>query len=257
MSASTSNETLIGWANTLGLDGLAMRLQAAAETEVLTPLAMFMDADWVVKAVMLSLLAASALAWAIWAGKLIQIGVANRRLRRDYKALDGRGRLGAPLRKGAVQVMQAAAEAERIASRGLPAEGIKERCALDLSRIEAGAARTMQSGATVIGSIGATAPFIGLFGTVWGIMNSFVGIAQSGTTNLSVVAPGIAEALLATAIGLVAAIPAVILYNHLTRLIGGYRTGCGYAGALVLRTLSRDLDRDAESAKPDLHLAAE
>ena len=125
---------------------------------------------------------------------------------------------------------------------------------------EAGATRGMQSGVMILGSIGSTAPFIGLFGTVWGIMNSFVGIAESGTTNLSVVAPGIAEALLATAIGLVAAIPAVLLYNHLTRVIGGYRARLADAVALVERTLSRDLDRAAVRPDPcvtPLHLVAE
>ena len=126
--------------------------------------------------------------------------------------------------------------------------GIKERVASELSRIETGAARAMQSGAMILGSIGSTAPFIGLFGTVWGIMNSFIGIAESGSTSLTVVAPGIAEALLATAIGLVAAIPAVLLYNHITRVVTGYRARVGDAAALVERCLSRDLDRAERTA---------
>lgn len=257
MATSHSNEVLIGWANTLGLDGIAAQMTAATQSEVLTPLAMFMDADWIVKGVMLALLAASVACWAIWLGKLIQIGLANRQMARDFKKLSDHGRLGAELGRGPVAIMQAAAMLERQASVNLPPAGIKERCALDLTRIEVGAARAMQSGATIIGSIGSTAPFIGLFGTVWGIMNAFISISQSGTTNLSVVAPGIAEALLATAIGLVAAIPAVILYNHLTRTIGGYRTRLADAAALTLKTLSRDLDRDACGTQPDLRLAAE
>jgi biopolymer transport protein ExbB len=116
----------------------------------------------------------------------------------------------------------------------------------------------MQSGVTAVGSIGSTAPFVGLFGTVWGIMNAFVGIAESGSSNLAVVAPGIAEALMATALGLVAAIPAVLLYNHLTRAVGGYRAALTDAAALVERTLSRDLDRArlAPTVK-SLHLVAE
>src|SRR3546814_1624005 len=81
----------------------------------------------------------------------------------------------------------------------------------------------MIKGTGLLATIGATAPFVGLFGTVWGIMNSFIGIAASKTTNLAVVAPGIAEALLATALGLVAAIPAVVIYNHFSRQIGAYR----------------------------------
>ena len=142
-----------------------------------------------------------------------------------------------------MRAMVRAALAEIAISDGLNKAGIKERVASELSRIEAGAARSMQSGAMVLGSIGSTAPFIGLFGTVWGIMNSFIGIAESGSTSLTVVAPGIAEALLATAIGLVAAIPAVLLYNHITRVVTGYRARVGDAAALVERCLSRDLDR--------------
>ena len=101
----------------------------------------------------------------------------------------------------------------------------------------------MSRGTGVLATIGATAPFVGLFGTVWGIMNSFIGISKSQTTNLAVVAPGIAEALLATAFGLVAAIPAVIIYNHFTRSIAGYKSLVADASALVMRLLSRDLDR--------------
>lgn len=251
LSPSAANETLIGWVEGLGLSGLAERLRAAAETEVLTPLAMFMDADWVVKSVMLGLGAASVLVWAIWAGKLVQLAVVGARLRRDYGRLARHGRLGASLSgAGALGRMQKAALEERAASAGLGAHGIKERTAIDLVRIEAGAARAIQSGVTVIGTVGSTAPFIGLFGTVWGIMNAFVGIAASGTTNLSVVAPGIAEALLATAIGLVAAIPAVLLYNHLSRAVAGYRVKLADAAALVERTLSRDLDRAGADAAP-------
>jgi biopolymer transport protein ExbB len=101
----------------------------------------------------------------------------------------------------------------------------------------------MNKGTGVLATIGATAPFVGLFGTVWGIMNSFIGISKAQTTNLAVVAPGIAEALLATAIGLFAAIPAVVIYNQFTRSIGRYRALVGDASAEVLRLVSRDLDR--------------
>ncbi|MCK9910116.1 MotA/TolQ/ExbB proton channel family protein, partial [Microbacteriaceae bacterium K1510] len=93
---------------------------------------------------------------------------------------------------------------------------------------------------------------IGLFGTVWGIMNSFIGISEAQTTNLAIVAPGIAEALLATAFGLVAAIPAVIIYNHFARAIGGYKALIGDAGVLVLGLASRDFDR---GVRPELRAA--
>jgi biopolymer transport protein ExbB len=100
-------------------------------------------------------------------------------------------------------------------------------------------------GTGVLATIGATAPFVGLFGTVWGIMNSFIGISKSHTTNLAVVAPGIAEALLATAFGLAAAIPAVVIYNIFARSIAGYRALLGDAAAEVLRLVSRDPGRQA------------
>ena len=103
----------------------------------------------------------------------------------------------------------------------------------------------MIRGTGILATIGATAPFVGLFGTVWGIMNSFIGISKSHTTNLAVVAPGIAEALLATALGLVAAIPAVVMYNMFSRWIAGYRALHADAAAEVLRLVSRDLDRGA------------
>jgi biopolymer transport protein ExbB len=152
----------------------------------------------------------------------------------------------------------AAAQTEVAASVDLNPAGIKDRVASVLTRIEAGAARKAQAGVAVLGSVGATAPFIGLFGTVWGIMNSFIGIAESGTTNLSVVAPGIAEALLATAIGLVAAIPAVLFYNHLSRVLSAHRARLTDAVALVERSLSRDMDRKAAAPMhPHLHFVAE
>lgn len=255
---SPGDDALIVFLDRVGLDAFAEAFRVAAGSEVLTPLSMFARADIVVKGVMLGLLAASVLAWAIWAGKLWHLARARRSLGRDYRALASAGRLGVALRPGLLARMQAAAQAEMRASEGLPDAGVKARVAIDLARIEAGAARAMQSGVTAVGSVGSTAPFVGLFGTVWGIMNAFVGIAESGSSSLAVVAPGIAEALMATALGLVAAIPAVLLYNHLTRALGGYRAALADAAALVERTLSRDLDR-AGLAPPvtPLHLVAE
>ena len=142
-----------------------------------------------------------------------------------------------------VAALVAAARDEVERSAALPAEGVRERAAIALQRVEARAARVMGRGTGILASIGATAPFVGLFGTVWGIMNSFVGIGQAHSSSLAVVAPGIAEALLATAVGLVAAIPAVVIFNGFSRAIGGYRALLGDASAEVLRHLSRDLDR--------------
>src|SRR5208282_863791 len=106
--------------------------------------------------------------------------------------------------------------------------------------IEMAVGRKISRGTGVLATIGSTAPFVGLFGTVWGIMNSFIGISRAQTTNLAVVAPGIAEALLATAFGLVAAIPAVVIYNVFARSIAGYRLVLADASAELLRLVSRD-----------------
>ncbi|WP_284198655.1 tonB-system energizer ExbB, partial [Azospirillum oryzae] len=124
-------------------------------------------------------------------------------------------------------------------------DGLMDRAASRLERIESAAGRRMARGTGILATIGSTGPFIGLFGTVWGIMTSFIGISKAQTTNLAVVAPGIAEALLATAIGLVAAIPAVVVYNACSRAIGGHKAQLTDASAAVLRLLSRDIDRHA------------
>ena len=246
-----ADDALIAFLSRAGLSGLADALRAAAVSERLTPLSMFAHADALVQAVMLGLLAASVLVWALWVGKLIQLSLSRQRLAHDYHLLARHGRLAVDLPPGRLLArMQSVALAEMRASAGLPEAGIKLRVGNELARIEAGAARAMQAGVTLIGSVGATAPFIGLFGTVWGIMNAFVGIAQSGSTSLAVVAPGIAEALMATALGLVAAIPAVLLYNHLTRVLGSHRAAVADATALLERTLSRDLDRARQACAP-------
>jgi biopolymer transport protein ExbB len=139
------------------------------------------------------------------------------------------------------------------ASFGASSSGIKERVLSRVERIEAGSRQRMARGTGILATIGATAPFVGLFGTVWGIMNSFIGISQSQTTNLAVVAPGIAEALLATAIGLIAAIPAVVIYNLFARGASSFRALVADTSAAVLRLLSRDL----EHAPQRLRAAAE
>lgn len=133
-------------------------------------------------------------------------------------------------------------------------EGIKERTGFRLERRVAAVGRHMGRG-NGYGDYRRYLPFVGLFGTVWGIMNSFIGIAQTQTTNLAVVAPGIAEALLATAIGLVAAIPAVVIYNIFARMIGSYKATLGDVAAQVLLLQSRDLDLNASAVKP-VHAAS-
>ena len=120
-------------------------------------------------------------------------------------------------------------------------------------RVERGVAavgRHMGRGNGYLDPIGDSWTFVGLFGNVWGIMKSFSGIDQTQTTNLEVVAPSIAEALLATAIGLFAAIPAVVIYNIFARMIGSYKASLGDVAAQVLLLQSRDLDLSASGVKP-------
>ena len=224
----------------------------------LSPWGMFMQADMVVKAVMVGLAFASLLTWTVWLAKGVQLTGAKRNARSATRKLSGAESLAEASRQinagwtrnGRVADLVNAALQELQRSTDLSAEGIKERLAIALSRIEAKASRDMARATGLLATIGATAPFVGLFGTVWGIMNSFIGISQSKTTNLAVVAPGIAEALLATAIGLVAAIPAVIIYNVFARAIAGYRALLSDASGEVLQHMSRDLERQEKGIAP-------
>jgi biopolymer transport protein ExbB len=215
----------------------------------LSPWGMFLSAVPTVKIVMVGLAFASLVTWTVWLAKTIELWNARRLARRGLEVLASVSSLRAAKELAQTRspvarfVAAAAGEADR--SDGLAPEGVKDRAAILLSRIEAQAGRAIARGAGVLATIGATAPFVGLFGTVWGIMDSFIGISKTNTTNLAVVAPGIAEALLATAMGLFAAIPAVVMYNAFARAITGYRAQLGDAAAEVLRHLSRDLDRDA------------
>ena len=202
---------------------------------------MFKAADWIVQGVMIGLVVASVLTWTVFVAKSLELMVAVRRQRRLLAAIDN-----APsLDKAPSSDLVAAAQAEQRLSVDTvdDRDGLKERVASRLERLEASAGRRMLKGTGVLATIGSTAPFVGLFGTVWGIMNSFIGISRSQTTNLAVVAPGIAEALLATALGLAAAIPAVVIYNHFARQVAGYRALVGDTSAAVLRLVSRDLGR--------------
>jgi biopolymer transport protein ExbB len=216
----------------------------------LSPWGMFMAADIVVKAVMVGLAFASVLTWTIWLAKAVELLLARRRLAEAIQAL-GKARNWAEARglqdgNDAASKLVAGADLElRQSADAMSPDGVKERIGSRLERLEAAAGRQMIRGTGILATIGATAPFVGLFGTVWGIMNSFIGISKSHTTNLAVVAPGIAEALLATALGLVAAIPAVVMYNMFSRWIAGYRALHADASAEILRLISRDLDRGA------------
>ena len=215
----------------------------------LSPWVMFMSADVIVKAVMIGLAFASLMTWTVLIAKSIELSVASTKLRSALKKIaesrslaEAQMALGA--REGILPSFLAAALREARMSAGLSSDsGIKERAASSFQEIVRAEARRIRIGMGVLATIGSTSPFVGLFGTVWGIMNSFIGISKSQTTNLAVVAPGIAEALLATAIGLVAAIPAVIIYNHFSRVTKSYLELVSRASGAAGRLLSRDLDR--------------
>jgi biopolymer transport protein ExbB len=219
----------------------------AALPRDLSPVGMFMSADVVVKAVMIGLVAASVATWTIWLAKTIEIFIAKRRVRAALSALASARSLADVGFSGAANpandFVTAAMAEMRLSADAPDKDGLKERIASRLERLEAACSRRISRGTGILATIGATAPFIGLFGTVWGIMNSFIGISKSHTTNLAVVAPGIAEALLATAFGLAAAIPAVVIYNMFSRSTATYRAQLGDTSAEVLRLVSRDFDR--------------
>lgn len=214
----------------------------------LSPWGMFMGADIVVKLVMIGLAFASLITWTICVAKLLELRHETRRAKKRIKVLGNDISLAEAERdarsgKDAVSKLVQSAAAEAALSDTMNDEGFKERVELRLSRVEAAMSRRISRGTGMLATIGATAPFVGLFGTVWGIMNSFIGISEAHTTNLAVVAPGIAEALLATAMGLIAAIPAVVIYNHLVRMITAYRALLGDATAQVMLLISRDQGR--------------
>ncbi|WP_068827596.1 tonB-system energizer ExbB [Pseudomonas sp. BMS12] len=217
----------------------------------LSPMGMYRNADMVVKSVMIGLVLASILTWTVWIAKGLELIIARRRLQREVPELKAARNLAQAAEQARAKhsfssvLIEDARDELRLSAGSQEKEGIKERVSFRLERLVAASGRSMSQGTGVLATIGSTAPFVGLFGTVWGIMNSFIGIAKSQTTNLAVVAPGIAEALLATALGLVAAIPAVIIYNVFARSIAGYRAQVADASAQVLLLVSRDLDLPA------------
>ncbi|CDL83343.1 tonB-system energizer ExbB [Xenorhabdus szentirmaii] len=211
---------------------------------------MYQNADAVVKSVMVGLVIASVITWALLFSKGAELLMARRRLRKEQLALvevanlDAAIKIAADFDKQSVsRLLLSEVQSERALSvESTDKDGTKERASFRMERAVAAISRHMGRGNGYLATIGAISPFVGLFGTVWGIMNSFIGIAHSQTTNLAVVAPGIAEALLATALGLVAAIPAVVIYNVFARVISSYRGQVGDMAAQAILLLGRDLD---------------
>jgi biopolymer transport protein ExbB len=252
-AGATVSTTQPGVAATTAPADNVMAAADAKSTKVtlreLSPWSMFLSADIIVKAVMIGLAFASLVTWTIFIAKMGELTLVQRGLRSALgKIKDSRSLAEAQFALGSsgtiLSSLLAAAMREARLSAGISSDaGVKERAASSFAEIVRAEARRIRLGMGVLATIGATSPFVGLFGTVWGIMNSFIGISKSQTTNLAVVAPGIAEALLATAFGLVAAIPAVIIYNHFSRLTKGYLELVGRSSGAAGRLLSRDLDR--------------
>jgi biopolymer transport protein ExbB len=209
---------------------------------------------------MIGLLVASIFTWVILIIKMMEFGGLNSKTNRFLESFRG-ARSIADMRKIATSDefdgnpladMAAAATEEVELSRqaGLSVTGehrdaAMARASTAVAAVQSGLAGRLSGGQQFLASTGSTAPFVGLFGTVYGVMNSFIGIAESNTTNLAVVAPGIAEALLATGIGLFAAIPAVIFYNYFNTRISAYGTRSDGFAAELLNAISRQLDKGA------------
>lgn len=227
----------------------------------LSPWSMFLNADLFVKAVMTTLALASVATWTVFLAKLYELFRARKNLEGALVRIagarslaDARGELGEG--PGVVAALLQAAAREWALS-GEAAKNLEARAASHFQEIAKDEAARARHGTAVLATVGAIAPFVGLLGTVWGIMNSFIGISKAQTTNLAVVAPGIAEALLATAIGLVAAIPAVVFYNAVSRAAKTYLESVQRASGVAARLLSRDLDRAHHGAGANLRLAGE
>ena len=226
----------------------------------LTVVGMFINATPVVKTIMVGLLLSSVLSWTLLIIKTLEFMGLNKasdrfvEAFRDARSITDINRIatseefeGNPL---ADMAAAASGEVELSRQAGLQVMGEHRHSTIDrasaaVSAVQAGLSKRLSNGMQFLASLGSSGPFIGLFGTVYGIMNSFIGIANTNTTNLAVVAPGIAEALLATGIGLFAAIPSVIFYNYFQTRIAAYGTRTEGFVAELMNAISRQLDKGA------------
>ena len=227
----------------------AMMLNTDAAT--LSPVALFLQADIVVKIVMIALLVASIWTWTIIVSQWLSLGKAARdseRFERDFaktEEVETFARSHESSKVPSAQLFQAGFAEWRASTRAKPIdkEATRARLATVLSSTIAAEVDRLSDRLSVLATVGSVAPFVGLFGTVWGIMRSFTGIAAAQNTSLAVVAPGIAEALFATALGLFAAIPAVIAYNRFGHRLNRLEGQLGRFADSFHTTLSRELDR--------------
>ena len=238
----------------------AVEEPAKAESHSLTPVGMFVAAGIVVKVVMIGLILASVFSWVLLITKMLEFGALNKQSDKFLEAFRGARSIADIARIGSSEEFEgnpmadmaaaAAQEVELSRQAGLAVGGEHRdstigRSAYAVNAVQASLAKRLSGGMVFLASVGSGGPFIGLFGTVYGIMTSFIGIANTNTTNLAVVAPGIAEALLATGIGLFAAIPAVIFYNYFQTRISAYGTRSEGFVAELMNAISRQLDKGA------------
>lgn len=214
----------------------------------LSPLVLFQQADIIVKSIITILIVVSFVTWFIWVLKILEIKKQKKLILNSIRAIENNTSLSEKIHipDEASRVIYEIALHEyqlTMNKKVIHDSTIKERVETLIERVTTNEKHRLSYGTAYLATTGSVAPFIGLLGTVWGIMHSFVAIAQSNITSLSVVAPGIAEALFATALGLFTAIPAVILYNHLVRLITQYSLLIEDIAALVMVQLSHDLDK--------------
>lgn len=231
------------------LIGASPAMAAQAIPADMSAASMFMNADLIVKSVMLLLIGASVTTWGIAIAKLVEFRRTARAISADQVKLAEATALEAVDRldcSASAAILDAARDeiggCVDIGS-AKSSEAMGERLSIRLAAIEGDAVQSLRSGFSILASIGSVSPFVGLLGTVWGIMNSFIGISKAQTTNLAVVAPGIAEALLATALGLVAAIPAVLIYNILSRQMAGVRRSLHNVSARAVCLVSHKVER--------------
>lgn len=230
------------------------------ESHSLTPVGMFLAAGIVVKVVMIGLILASVFSWVLLITKIFEFGALNKQSDKFLEAFRGARSIADIARIGSSEEFEgnpmadmaaaAAQEVELSRQAGLAVAGehrdsTLSRATYAINAVQASLVKRLSGGMVFLASVGSAGPFIGLFGTVYGIMTSFIGIANTNTTNLAVVAPGIAEALLATGIGLFAAIPAVIFYNYFQTRISGYGTRSEGFVAELMNAISRQLDKGA------------
>lgn len=235
--------TNLFWCHSLVLAGEG----GPAVPKDLTVWGMFAQAGLVVQAVMVGLALCSVATWSVFFAKSLEFRSTLSRLEKTSKLLEKTTSLTQPgaghaAHMGIGQHFLREAIEEIALSQTGDRQGIKERIQARIAQMETTTLRRAMSGISILATIGSVSPFVGLFGTVWGIMNSFIGISKAQTTNLAVVAPGIAEALLATAIGLVAAIPAVVIYNYFTRKLQAQKALLRMIGTRVMVLASRELD---------------